>query len=47
MNNGEVLVTEGAYKGAPGEVYDPATNAFRPMTLLSNRGNAIDSKLRS
>lgn len=47
MKNGEVLVTEGSYRGAGGEVYDPATNSFRPMTLPSNRGTAIDSKSRS
>jgi len=28
MNNGEVLVTGGSYQGP--EVYDPATNSFRP-----------------
>jgi hypothetical protein len=55
MNNGEVLVTGGGYQGPPGanyfqrtsEVYDPATNSFRPMTSPSNRGTAIDSKPRS
>jgi hypothetical protein len=55
MKNGEVLVTGGAYQGPPGasfiqrtsEVYDPATNSFRPMTLPRNRGTAIDSKPRS
>ena len=48
MNNGEVLVAGGSLQGPPGgEVYDPATNSFRPMTLPSNPGTAIDSKPRS